>query len=62
MQKANQKEFRVEEVIKREDDKYMSNGKAMIIRLTVGLIKKRQYKWVNILGNENLLEEEWKLN
>ena len=40
----------------------MSNGKAMIIRLTVGLIKKRQYKWVNILGNENLLEEEWKLN
>ena len=62
MQKTNQKEFRVEEVIKREDDKYMSNGKAMIIRLTVGLIKKRQYKWVNILGKENLLEEEWKLN
>ena len=32
LQKANQKEFRIEKVIKEKEDKiYMSNGKAMII-------------------------------
>ena len=35
LQKTNQKEFRIEKVIN-----YMSNGKIMIIRLIVGLIKR----------------------
>ena len=38
-QKTNQKEIRVEKVIKNSIN-YMLNGKAMIILLTVGLIKK----------------------
>ena len=38
-QKMNQKEFRVEKVIKKVIN-YMLNGKAMIILLTVELIKK----------------------
>ena len=38
-QKINQKEFRVEKVIKKVIN-YMLNGKAMIILLTVELIKK----------------------
>ena len=42
--KTNHKEFRVEKVLKRKADKYMLNGKATIVLLTVGLIKKRQYK------------------
>ena len=37
LQKPNQKEFRAEKVIKIN---YMSNGKAKIIPLIVGLIKK----------------------
>ena len=43
LQKTNQKEFRVEKVIKRKGDQainYTLNGKAMIILLIVGLIKK----------------------
>ena len=36
--------------------------KAITILLTVGLIKKTQYKWMNIFQNWNPLEEEWKLN
>ena len=39
LQKINQKEFRVEKVIKKVIN-YMLNGKAMIILLTVELIKK----------------------
>ena len=39
-QKTNQKEFRTEKVVKKKVINYMSNGKAMIILLTVGLIKK----------------------
>ena len=38
--KTNHKEFRVEKVLKRKADKYMLNGKATIVLLTVGLIKK----------------------
>ena len=38
----------------------MLNGKIPI--LTVGLIKKTYYKWVNVFQNEYLLEEERKLN
>ena len=41
MQKTNQKEFRIEKVIK---TKYMSNGKDMITHLIVGLIKRTLYK------------------
>ena len=41
LQKTNQKEFRVEKVIKRKGVKlYVWNGKATIIILTVGLTKK----------------------
>ena len=39
LQKTNQKEFRVEKVIKKPIN-YMLNGKAMIIILTVALRKK----------------------
>ena len=40
----------------------MLNGKDTIILLTVGLIKKAEYKWVNIFKNWNLYEQLWKLN
>ena len=40
LQKTNQKEFRLEKVIKRKGGKLMSNGKVMIIPLIAGLIKK----------------------
>ena len=40
LQKPNQKEFRIEKVIKRKVINYMSNRKFMIIHLIVGLIKK----------------------
>ena len=40
LQKANQKEFRIEKVIKRKGDKIMLNGKDMITHLIAGLIKK----------------------
>ena len=42
LQKTNQKEFRVEKVIKRKG--YMLNGKATIFILIVGLVKKTKYK------------------
>ena len=48
------KEFRVEKVIKKKAINYMLNGKAMIILLTVGLIKKTQYERVNTFKNQNL--------
>ena len=38
--KTNQKEFRVEKVIKKKVISYMLNGKATIVLLTVGLIKR----------------------
>ena len=38
--KANQKEFRIKKVIKKKEINRMSNGKVMIILLTVGLKKK----------------------
>ena len=40
LQKTNQKEFRIEKVIKKMARKYLSNEKDMIIHLIVGLIKK----------------------
>ena len=42
--KTNQEEFRIEKVINKKGDNYMSNGKDMIIHLIVGLIKKMLYK------------------
>ena len=44
MKKTNQKEFRIEKVIREKVINYMSNGKDMIIVLMVGLIKKTLYK------------------
>ena len=44
LQKTNQKEFRIEKVIKKKELIYMSNGKVMTIHLIVGLIKKTLYK------------------
>ena len=40
----------------------MSNGKTMMVPLITGLIKKTQYKWMNIFQNQEHLEDEWKLN
>ena len=40
LQKTNQKEFRVEKTIMKKVINYMLNGKATIVLLTVGLIKK----------------------
>ena len=40
LQKTNQEEFRIEKVIRRKGDKFMLNGKVMIIHLIVGLIKQ----------------------
>ena len=40
LQMTNQKEFRIEKVIKEKVINYMLNGKIMIIHLIVGLIKK----------------------
>ena len=40
LQKIDQQEFRIEKVIKKKGENYMSNGKDMIIHLIVGLIKK----------------------
>ena len=40
LQEINQKKFRVEKVIQKKWMTYKSNGKVMIIRLTVRFIKK----------------------
>ena len=40
LQKTNQKKFRVEKVIKRKGNNYIFNGKATIVLLAFGLIKK----------------------
>ena len=44
LQKTNQKEIRIEKILKKKMINYMSNGKIMIILLIVGLIKKTLYK------------------
>ena len=62
LQKTNQKEFRVEKVIKRKGHKLYVKWKVYNNSLTVGLIKKTYNKWVNIFKNQNLLKKEWKLN
>ena len=35
----------------------MLNGEAARVLLTVGLIKKTQYKWLKIFQNQNFKEE-----
>ena len=40
LQRTNQEEFRIEKVIKKKETSYMSNGKAMMIHLIAGLIKR----------------------
>ena len=40
LQKTNQKEFRIENVIKKKGNNYLLNWRVMIIHLLVGLIKK----------------------
>ena len=50
LQKTNQEEFRIKKVIKKKEMTYMSNGKAMIMLLTAGLIKKTLYKIGSILS------------
>ena len=44
LQKTSQEEFRIEKIIKKKEIGYMINGKAMIIHLITGLIKKTLYK------------------
>ena len=44
LQKTNQKEFRIEKILKKKVINCMLNGKDMIIHLIVGLIKKISYK------------------
>ena len=39
-QKTNQKEFRIEKVVKKKVANYMSNEKVVIVHLIAGLIKK----------------------
>ena len=50
LEKTSQKSFRIEKVIKRKMINCTSNGKDMIIRLIVGLIKKTLNE---ILSNKN---------
>ena len=40
LQKTNQKELRIEKVIKKKGNNYLLNWRVMIIHLLVGLIKK----------------------
>ena len=40
LQKTNQKELRIEKVLRKKVINYMLNGKVMIIHLIAGLIKK----------------------
>ena len=44
LQKTSQEKLRIEKVLKRKGDKFMSNGKGIIVVLVVGLIKKTLYK------------------
>ena len=67
LQKRNQKEFKVEKVIKRKVINCMSSGKATIIILTVGLIKKMLlYKMSHFLEplthSKNKIEVELNLS
>ena len=62
LQKTNQKVFRTEKLIKRKGDKLYTKWKSHESSANSWIDKKIQHKWVNILQNQNLLEEEGKLN
>ena len=62
LQKTNQKEFRIEKILKRKGKEEMLNGKDMTIHLIVGLIKKISYKKsVNIFLNHQVMKKILKL-
>ena len=61
LQTTNQKEFRIEKVIRKKVINYMLNGKVTVIRLIAGSIKKIYYKWAKIFRDKNF-SEKWKLN
>ena len=46
LQKKNQIEFRVEKVIKRKGENFMSSETVMIIHLITGLMKKTYHKYI----------------
>ena len=46
LQKKNQIEFRVEKVIKRKGESFMSSETVMIIHLITGLITNTYYKYI----------------
>ena len=63
LEKANQKESRVEKVIKRKGDKLYVKWKGYDNSFSNWIDKKHiVYKWVNIFQKKNILKEEWKLN
>ena len=59
--KKNQKQFKIENVIKRKGDKLYVKWKGYV-HLMVRQIKKLQHKTVNIFQNQNLQEKGGKLN
>ena len=56
LQKINQKEFRVEKVIKKKGNNLYVKWKDYDF-LTIWMIKKTYYKWVNIFLNQDLWGE-----
>ena len=64
LQKRNQKEFRVDKIIKRDVTNYMLNGKVMIILLIVGLIKAKYHyiKWDFFLKLITVIKIKYKPN
>ena len=61
LQKINQKEFRVEKVIKKKGNNLYVKWKDYDF-LTIWMIKKIYYKWANIFLNQDLWEEMWNLD
>ena len=61
LQKINQKEFRVEKVIKKKGNNLYVKWKDYDF-LTIWMIKKTYYKWVNIFLNQDLWGEMWNLD
>ena len=61
LQKTNQDAFRVEKVVKKIGNNRL-NGMAILVLLTVGVTKMIYDKWANIFQDQNLQEEQWKVN
>ena len=55
--KVKQREFRIEKVIGKKVTNFMLNRKAMIIYLTLGLIKKSSLYKININHNYIFIEK-----